>query len=211
MTLTSIAVIVIAYLMGSICVAIPVCRLMGLPDPRSQGSNNPGATNVLRIGGKKAALFTLAGDSLKGVIPVLAAQALGIEGWPLSVVALAAFLGHLYPVFFNFEGGKGVATGFGVVFALSWPLGLILVGIWIVMALLFRYSSLAALTAFALAPLICFWMRWNDVLIWRDYTIALAILSALLIYRHRANIEKLRCGTESKIGHKKAVGNEPNA
>ncbi len=185
--------------------AIPVCKLMGLPDPRSEGSRNPGATNVLRIGGKKAALMTLAGDSLKGVIPVVAAQLLGVDGFSLAAVALAAFLGHLYPVFFGFEGGKGVATGFGVIFALAWPLGFILVGIWLVMAMLFRYSSLAALTAFALAPLVSFWMQWDGVHLWRDYTIALAVLSALLIYRHRSNIEKLRNGSESKIGQKKAA------
>jgi glycerol-3-phosphate acyltransferase PlsY len=210
MTLTALVLILIAYLMGSICVAIPVCKIMGLPDPRSQGSKNPGATNVLRIGGKKAALFTLAGDSIKGVIPVLVAQAMGIEGFALSVVALAAFLGHLYPIFFKFEGGKGVATGFGVVFALAWPLGLILVAIWALMAIAFRYSSLAALTAFALSPLVCFWLSWNGEPIWRDYTIAMAILSVLLIYRHRGNIDKLRAGTESKIGQKKTADSESN-
>jgi len=203
MTVIALVLILTAYLMGSICVAIPVCKLMGLPDPRSQGSKNPGTTNVLRIGGKKAALLTLAGDSLKGVIPVIVAQLLGVESFSLGLVALAAFLGHLYPIFFGFEGGKGVATGFGVVFALAWPLGLLLVGIWSLMALIFRYSSLAALTAFALAPLICFWLPWDGVMIWRDYTLPMAVLSSLLIYRHQGNIEKLRNGSESKIGQKK--------
>ena len=194
--LINLAFVLLSYLAGSVSAAIITCRLLGLPDPRSQGSRNPGATNVLRIGGKKAALITLAGDSIKGVIPVVLAQLFGVEGLWLAAVALAAFIGHLFPIFFGFEGGKGVATGFGVVFALEWRLGLCLVGIWVVMAFLFRYSSLAALTAFAAAPVIAwFW--------WPAYTWPLAILSVLLIWRHQENIRKLMSGQESRIGQKK--------
>lgn len=196
--LTGLLFVVIAYLCGSLSAAIITCKLMGLPDPRSQGSRNPGATNVLRIGGKKAALITLAGDAIKGVIPVLLAQAFAVDGIWLAATALAAFLGHLWPVFFGFEGGKGVATGFGVVFALEWRLGLCLVGIWLLMAVLFRYSSLAALTAFALAPVIAFWF-------WPAYALPLVVLSTLLIWRHEENIRKLLSGQESKIGKKKTV------
>ncbi len=196
--LTGLLFVVVAYLCGSLSAAIITCKLMGLPDPRSQGSRNPGATNVLRIGGKKAALITLAGDAIKGVIPVVLAQAFGVDGIWLAATALAAFLGHLWPVFFGFEGGKGVATGFGVVFALEWRLGLCLVGIWVLMAVLFRYSSLAALTAFALAPVIAFWF-------WPAYAMPLVVLSTLLIWRHQENIRKLRSGEESKIGKKKTA------
>ena len=140
------------YLLGSISAAIIVCKLMGLPDPRSEGSRNPGATNVARIGGKKAAALTLLGDMLKGLLPVLLAHALDAGAVVLAGTALAAFLGHLYPVFFGFQGGKGVATALGVSFGLHWLAGLTIAGIWLVMALLFRYSSLSALTAIALSP-----------------------------------------------------------
>ncbi|NQD36404.1 glycerol-3-phosphate 1-O-acyltransferase PlsY [Permianibacter sp. IMCC34836] len=196
--LLNLAFVLLAYLAGSVSAAIITCRLLGLPDPRSQGSKNPGATNVMRIGGKKAALITLAGDSIKGVIPVLLAQAFGVDGLWLAAVALAAFLGHLFPIFFGFEGGKGVATGFGVIFALEWRLGLCLGAVWLIMAVLFRYSSLAALTAFAAAPVIA-WFYWPA------YTLPLAILSALLIWRHQENIRKLISGQESKIGQKKVA------
>src|ERR1700722_7147497 len=133
---TSIAII-IAYLFGSISSAIVTCKLMGLPDPRTQGSGNPGATNVLRIGGKKAAIITLVGDVLKGVIPVLAAKFYGFDTLSLSFITFAAFIGHLYPVFFKFEGGKGVATSFGCLIALAWPIGLSLMLTWILMAVIF--------------------------------------------------------------------------
>lgn len=191
-----IGFVLFAYLCGSLSAAIVTCKLMGLPDPRSEGSKNPGATNVLRFGGKKAAIITLAGDSLKGVIPVLLAHFFGVEGYWLAATALAAFLGHLYPIFFGFEGGKGVATGFGVIYALEWRLGLLLTAIWLLMAVLFRYSSLAALTAFAAAPLLtAYW--------WPQYTAPLALLSVLLIFRHRSNVRHLIQGKENKIGHKK--------
>ena len=135
------------YLFGSISAAIIVCRLMGLPDPRTEGSRNPGATNVARLGGKKAAALTLAGDMLKGLLPVLAAHALQAGPLVLALTALAAFLGHLYPVFFGFQGGKGVATALGVTFGLHWMIGLLTAATWLATALLFRYSSLSALVA----------------------------------------------------------------
>ena len=140
------------YLFGSISTAILTCKLMGLPDPRTEGSGNPGATNVLRLGGKQAAFLTLCGDMLKGLVPVLVGHALHATPFILAATALAAFLGHLYPVFFSFQGGKGVATALGVLFGLYWPVGLSVAGIWLLMAFLFRISSLSALTAMLLAP-----------------------------------------------------------
>jgi len=189
--------IVIAYLFGSISSAIVVCRVMGLPDPRTQGSRNPGATNVLRIGGKKAALIALFGDMLKGFIPVLAAKLYGIETTGLAFVMLAAFLGHLYPVFFRFEGGKGVATLIGCLFALSLPIGLCWSATWLLMAVLFRYSSLASLTASLLAPLYA-WYFTDNLFV----ACIILLMSLLLIIRHKKNIEKLFAGNESKIGQK---------
>lgn len=189
--------ILIAYLFGSISSAIVICKLMGLPDPRNEGSGNPGATNVLRIGGKKAAIITLLGDVIKGVIPVLAAKWYGLNSFDLSLVAFAAFLGHLYPVFFRFEGGKGVATAFGCLIALTWQVGLMLSGAWLVIAVLFRYSSLASLTTSILAP-IFMWYFTNT-----NYTVMTCVMSLLLIYRHRKNIHNLVTGKEGKIGAKK--------
>lgn len=188
--------IVVAYLFGSISSAIVVCKLMGLPDPRTEGSGNPGTTNVLRIGGKKAAIFTLIGDVLKGVIPVLFAKWYGFDALPLSFVTFAAFFGHLYPVFFKFEGGKGVATAAGCLLALAWPIGLLVLGTWVLMAVLFRYSSLAALTAALVAPVYAWWLT-ND-----DYTVMVCVMSGFLIYRHRGNIRKLVSGQEDQIGKK---------
>ena len=167
---------------------------MGLPDPREQGSKNPGATNVLRFGGKKAAAITLLGDALKGVIPVLLALSLNIQGWPLATVAFAAFLGHLYPVFFQFQGGKGVATAFGVLATLSWPTGLSLLFTWLLVAKVFRVSSLAALLAAILAPIyLWYWTNENALLILS------IVISLLLVWRHKTNIHKLISGSEGKI------------
>ena len=167
---------------------------MGLPDPRSQGSRNPGTTNVLRIGGKKAAILTLAGDMLKGLLPVLIARALHAGPEVQAVTALAAFLGHLYPVFFGFQGGKGVATALGVFLGLYWPAGLAVSGIWIVMALLFRISSLSALTAMLLAPLV-FWYLQPEM----AYVYVTIIITVMLFWRHRTNIRDLLSGREGKI------------
>lgn len=194
--LDTLIAIVIAYLVGSISSAIITCKIMRLADPRTQGSGNPGATNVLRIGGKKAAIITLLGDVLKGVAPVLAAKIYGFDTASLSLITFATFIGHLYPVFFRFQGGKGVATALGCLLALSWPLGLTLAATWLLMAFVFRYSSLSALTAALLAPFYAWYL--TNV----DYTILMTLMSALLIYRHRQNIRNLFTGKETKIGKK---------
>lgn len=198
-TLEIIIAIFAAYLLGSLSCAIITCKIMRLPDPRQQGSGNPGATNVLRFGGKKAAIITLLGDTLKGILPVLIAKWYGFDILELSLIALAAFIGHLYPIFFGFQGGKGVATAFGCLIALAWPLGLALAATWLLMAVLFRYSSLAALVASCLAPFYA-WHFTNPT-----YTVVVAIISMLLIYRHRNNIKNLIQGTESRIGKKKSA------
>ena len=182
------------YLFGSISTAIIVCKLMGLPDPRTGGSGNPGATNVARLGGKKAAALTLIGDMLKGLIPVLIAHALQAGPTILAGTALAAFLGHLYPVFFGFRGGKGVATALGVIYGLYWPVGLLTTAIWLGMALLFRYSSLAALTAILLTPPVFMWL-WPEP----PVIVAMAIMTVMLYWRHRSNISNLLSGKEGKI------------
>jgi len=182
------------YLFGSISTAIIVCKLMGLPDPRTEGSGNPGATNVARLGGKKAAVLTLLGDMLKGLIPVLIAHAMQAAPLILAATALAAFLGHLYPVFFGFRGGKGVATALGVIYGLDWHVGLLTTAIWLAMALLFRYSSLAALIAILLAPLGFLWL-WPEPAV----IAAMAIMTVMLYWRHRSNISNLLSGREGKI------------
>lgn len=184
-----------AYLLGSISSAIMVCRFMGLPDPRTQGSNNPGATNVLRIGGKKAAAITLLGDSLKGLLPMLAAHLLNAGPSILALTGLAAFLGHLYPIFFGFRGGKGVATALGVQFGMHWMIGGTVALMWLFIAKVMKISSLAALISMALAPLIV-WLVWPQ----RDLVIAQVVMSLLLIWRHRSNIQNLLSGKESPIG-----------
>ena len=189
--------VVAAYLLGSISSAIIVCRLMGLPDPRTQGSNNPGATNVLRIGGDKgktAAAITLLGDSLKGLIPMVAAHLLGMAPAVLAAVGLAAFLGHLYPVFFGFHGGKGVATALGVQIGLYWPIGLSVAAIWLFVAKVLKISSLSALVSMTLAPLIV-WLFWPEPkLIGMQL-----IITGILIWRHRSNIRNLIDGTEGRL------------
>ena len=192
--MTDIFLVLAGYLFGSISTAIVVCRLMGLPDPRSQGSRNPGTTNVLRIGGKKAAILTLAGDMLKGLVPVLIARALGAGPEIQAATGLAGFLGHLYPVFFGFQGGKGVATALGVFFGLHWLTGLVVTGIWIAMALLFRISSLSALTAMLLAPLL-FWYLQPEM----SFVYATIVISVMLFWRHRTNIRDLLSGKEGRI------------
>ena len=190
----------VAYLLGSISSAILVCRLFGHPDPRTQGSSNPGATNVLRIAGKPAAALTLLGDVLKGVLPVLAATALGLSPFAVALVGFCAFLGHLFPVFFQFKGGKGVATALGVLVAIQPWLALATAATWLIIAVFFRYSSLASLVAAFFAPV---YYVFGSGLAWRAQPamgIALAIIGVLLFYRHRANIARLVQGTESRIG-----------
>ena len=185
--------IIAAYLLGSISSAIIVCRLMGLPDPRTQGSNNPGATNVMRIGGKKAAAITLLGDSLKGFIPVVTANLLGVEAAVLAAVSIATFLGHLYPIFFRFQGGKGVATALGVQFGLGWQIGGAVALIWLLMFKTVKISSLSALTSMALAPAIIWWFSGS-----MELTIMSIVMTLLLIWRHRSNIRGLLEGKEGK-------------
>jgi len=197
-TLLTPAIIVAAYLLGSLSSAIIVCRLAGLPDPREQGSGNPGATNVLRFGGKKLAAIVLLSDLLKGLIPVLIALSLGLPDKTIAAVGLAAFAGHLYPVFFGFRGGKGVATAVGVIFALSWPTGLALVGTWLLLSKLFRISSLAAIGAALSAPLYLWLIKPLPA-----YLIAVTSMSIILVWRHRSNIRNLIKGEEPRIGRKK--------
>ncbi len=204
MPLLDPGLILLAYLFGSLSAAIIVCRLMGLPDPRTQGSNNPGATNVLRIGGKKAAAITLFGDMVKGLVPVLIARLLTNDSTTLALVAMAAFLGHLYPLFFGFKGGKGVATAMGVLIGLAWPVAIAALLTWLFMAKVFKVSSLAALTAAVLAPFYC-WLLAPDT----AYMIMMAVMSLLLIWRHRSNIQKLLSGAEGKIGEKAGKASPP--
>ncbi len=184
----------LGYLLGSISTAVVIARLMKLEDPRNVGSGNPGATNILRYGGRRAAALTLLGDALKGVIPVLVARAFTAEPMILALTGLLSFLGHLYPIFFGFRGGKGVATALGVWLALSPWVALALVTTWLAMAGAFRYSSLAAVTAAALAP-VYVWIFLGQP----PYVVVSTIMSLLLIWRHRANIKKLLAGAESKI------------
>lgn len=181
-----------AYLFGSVSSAIIVCRLMGLEDPRSQGSGNPGATNVMRIGGKKAAAITLFGDALKGLVPVLIAKAVGVESLLLSCVVFAAFLGHLYPVFFGFKGGKGVATSFGVTLGVTWLLGIVVSGTWFLVYKIGGISSLAALIAATLTP-VYVWLIVGDA----NLVITFVLISAILLWRHKSNIQRLLAGEES--------------
>ena len=199
----------LGYLIGSISFAVVVSRLMGLDDPRAYGSGNPGATNVLRSGNKTAAVLTLLLDALKGFIPVWAVVAFG-GPWGLdesvaAMVGMAAFLGHLWPVFFGFKGGKGVATGAGVLMGLNPILGMATLLSWAIVAYFSRYSSLAAIVAAVFAPFYQ-WLIWG----FGPATCACAVIAVLLVWRHRANIRKLLDGTESKLGHKAAPPPQPD-
>ncbi len=191
---TESLVIVLAYLIGSLSGALIVSKIMRLPDPRTQGSGNPGATNVLRHGGKKAAIITLCLDVSKGLIALLVAKFVTTSVILIAGAALAVFLGHLYPIFFNFRGGKGVATAFGVLLMLAWPVSLALLVTWLIVFLLFRYSSLAAILTAIFAPGYMFWL--NGV--W-EYVLMSFIISALLIWRHRSNIHNLLKNKEDKF------------
>ena len=192
--LTGILLIAGGYLLGSVACAVVVCRAMGMPDPRVGGSGNPGATNVLRLHGKPAAILTLAGDTLKGLVPVFVARELDVPDWVVAATGVAAFAGHIYPVFFSFRGGKGVATLVGVLLGIHWVLGAAFVVTWLLTAALFRYSSLAALTAAVLTPVFA-WLLLPE----RIYVVALAGLAAVLMWRHRTNIRNLMRGQEEKI------------
>lgn len=196
MTPLALVMIISAYLLGSISSAVLICRILRLPDPRGVGSNNPGATNVLRIGGKKAAVAVLLCDMLKGTIPVWGGYFLGIDPIMLGVIAIAACLGHMYPLFFHFKGGKGVATALGAIAPIGLDLTAMIIATWISIAFLFRYSSLAALVTVLLAPFYT-WM------IKPQYTLPVAMLCCLIIFRHHQNIKRLLEGTEPKVGEKK--------
>ena len=187
-----ILLIVVAYTVGSLSSAIIICKIMGFPDPRSQGSGNPGATNVLRVAGKKAAIITLFGDLFKGVLPVLVARGIGASFEVQLLVALAALLGHLYPIYFGLKGGKGIATAFGVLLALSPTVALICLLIWIAVYKWKKVSSLAGLSTAGLAPLII-WLVSGSA----EFTIFGLALGALIYWRHRSNIRKLLAGTEA--------------
>ena len=198
---------VAAYLVGSLSFAVIVSRGMGLNDPRTYGSKNPGATNVLRSGSKAAAIVTLLLDAFKGWLPVMLVKwfgaAYGLGDGTIAMVGLAAFVGHLFPVFFRFVGGKGVATALGVLLATSWILGLATGITWLVMAYAFRYSSLASLVAAVFAPI---YYVFGDGLVWamdKSIVLSTAVMSLLLIWRHTENISRLVKGTESKLGSKK--------
>lgn len=199
-----------AYLLGSLSFAVIVSRAMGLSDPRSYGSKNPGATNVLRSGSKAAAIVTLLLDALKGWLPVVLVawfgEPYGLEEGTIALVGLAAFLGHLYPVFFRFVGGKGVATALGVLFGVHWGLGLATAGTWLIIAVFFRYSSLASLVAAAFAPV---YYLFGDRVAWyadRRVAAALVVMGLLLAWRHRGNIGRLIEGKESRLGSRPKAG-----
>lgn len=189
-----------AYLLGSLSFAVIVSKLFGMADPRTYGSGNPGATNVLRSGKKAAAALTLLGDAFKGLIAVLLARALqdslGLSDALIGAVAVAALVGHMWPVFFGFKGGKGVATAVGVLFGLSWPVALICAAVWLVMAFGFKVSSLAALVATVLSPVLAYFMMPAP------WAWAVLVIAVLVIARHKSNIEKLLAGKEDKIGGK---------
>ena len=198
---------VAAYLLGSLSFAVIVTRVMGLSDPRTYGSKNPGATNVLRSGSKAAAIITLLLDAVKGWLPVALVMwfghPYGLEDGTVALVGLAAFLGHLWPVFFRFEGGKGVATALGVLVGISGWLGLATALTWLLVAVAFRYSSLASLVAAILAPVLYLLL---DGVVWyaeQSITVAIAAMALLLVWRHRENVLRLLAGKESKLGKSK--------
>ncbi len=198
--MTALVAAVLAYLVGSIPFAVIVSRAMGLPDPRSFGSGNPGATNVLRSGSKAAAAITLAGDAAKGWVPVWAAVRLELAVEVVAVVALAAFLGHVFSVWLRFKGGKGVATAAGVMLALDWRVGLGALLVWLTIVVVSRYSSLGSIVASLFAPAAVYWTGGAGPIFY-----AMAAMCAVLVWRHEANIRKLVRGEESRIGGKKAA------
>ena len=199
-------VIPISYLIGSISFAVVVSKCMRLPDPHSYGSGNPGATNVLRTGNKLAAILTLIGDALKGYLAVMLARILlgdasltsTLNSWLLCGVVIAVFLGHLFPIFHGFKGGKGVATACGILFGINWILGLATLGTWVIVAIFMRYSSLAALAAAVFGPIYFIFLFG-----FQPMAISLVLVCSLLIWRHRSNIKNLVNGSESRIGSKK--------
>ncbi len=201
--------VIVAYLVGSLSFAVIVSKAFRLPDPHSYGSGNPGATNVLRTGNRAAALLTLFGDALKGFVAVIGTALLAphfnLPEETIALSAIAVFLGHLFPIFFRFKGGKGVATAAGILFAIHQWLGLLTLATWLVIAVFFRYSSLAALIAAIFAPFFTFFLIKSSAML-----VAVSAISLLLIWRHRANIRKLLAGEETRIGEKKSEDGESN-
>lgn len=187
--------IIAGYLIGSLSSAILVCKTFDLPDPRTKGSNNPGATNVLRIGGKKAATITLIGDGLKGIIPILIARYLDVDLLTMTLIALAVFLGHVYPIFFDFKGGKGVTTFLGSLFALNYLVGLSFALVWLFVAKVLKISSLSALIATLLTPVIFYFLNAKDL----NATFVIVLICVWIFYTHKSNIVRMLSGDESKI------------
>lgn len=196
MSAIALGMITFAYLCGSISSAILVCKLAGLPDPRLNGSGNPGATNVLRVGGKAAAVTVLVFDVLKGMLPVWLAWSLGVTPVYLGLTAIAACLGHIYPLFFHFRGGKGVATALGAIAPIGWDLTGLMAGTWILTVLLSGYSSLGAIVSALIAPFYVWWFK-------PQFTFPVSMLSCLILLRHHDNIQRLWRGQEGKIWKKK--------
>ncbi|WP_127956905.1 glycerol-3-phosphate 1-O-acyltransferase PlsY [Serratia microhaemolytica] len=195
MSAVALGMIIFAYLCGSISSAILVCRIAKLPDPRQHGSGNPGATNVLRLGGRWAALAVLLFDVLKGMLPVWLAYVIQLAPFYLGLTAIAACLGHIYPLFFHFRGGKGVATAFGAIAPIGWDVTGLLSGTWLLTALLSGYSSLGAIVSTLIVPFYVWWFK-------PEFTFPVAMLSCLILLRHHDNIQRLWRGQESKIWHK---------
>ncbi|ACR67761.1 acyl-phosphate--glycerol-3-phosphate O-acyltransferase [Edwardsiella ictaluri] len=204
MSATALGMIIFAYLCGSISSAILVCKAAGLPDPRENGSGNPGATNVLRNGGRLAAAAVLIFDVLKGMIPVWLAYTLEMSPFYLGLTAIAACLGHIYPVFFRFRGGKGVATAFGAIAPIGWDLTGLMVGTWLLTVLLSGYSSLGAIVSALIAPFYVWWFK-------PQFTFPVAMLSCLILVRHHDNIQRLWRGKEGKIWRKKGAKSAQNS
>jgi len=192
--LINIVLIFLAYLLGSISAAILVCKLLGLSDPRTEGSGNPGTTNVMRLHGKTAAFLTLTGDVFKGIIPVLLAKVIVGSEFIIALSGFAAFLGHIFPIYFKFKGGKGVATLIGILLATHWLLGLAYVITWILTAAIFRYSSLAALIATLSIPFYTYFLEQNF-----QYTVSFSMIAVILFWRHKSNIYNLLSNKERKI------------
>jgi|GEM_PF-86534 len=192
--------VVVAYLVGSICSAIIVCRLFDLPDPRKEGSKNPGATNVLRLAGKQYAIIVLLADMMKGLLPVLLARALDASPIVVGFTCLAAVIGHMYPIFFEFKGGKGVATAIGALLGFHFILGVLVIATWLLVARITRYSSVASMTSITFAPFYSLYAVGNV-----SAFLPLAIIAVFILYQHRENITRLQDGTESKINFSKTT------
>ncbi len=194
----TLIMIIIAYLIGSVSSSIIVAKILGAPDPRTQGSHSAGATNTLRTAGTKAAVFVLLGDTFKGFFVMYLAHTMNLDNFSLALIGLAAIVGHIFPLYFKFKGGKGVATMLGVALGTSLMLGLFLIAVWIVVAAVTRYSSLSSLTATACLPVLCFFTGHSTMFI------PFLIIAILIFYKHSANIQRLRSGIESKIHFKKS-------